>query len=342
MKVAVDAQLAVGTATGIGEYVRGLVEALRRTGLDVIELDEPRLDPWRFDRRVFWDQVLLPQRARHSDADLLHCASGTVPLSRSMPVVVTVHDVAWLRVQSHARPYARYYFGKFAIERYRRADAIAVDSEFSRSELLDVMPELDPARVRVVYPGVSQDYCTLERRTGDGQTILVVGTVERRKNMEALVRALPRLNGARIVSVGPFTPYQDECAALAESLGVRDRIEFRGYIPRADLLELYATAAVVAMPSRYEGFGYAPAQALCAGTPSVVSDQASLPEIVGNDAPVVPVDDVEAWGAVLGAALRGEYDARAAATRSGAIKRFAWVKSAADMIGTYELALARR
>ena len=342
MKVAVDAQLAVGTATGIGEYVRGLVEALRRTGLDVIELDEPRLDPWRFDRRVFWDQVLLPQRARQSGADLLHCASGTVPLGRSMPVVVTVHDVAWLRVQAHARPYARYYFGKFAIERYRRADAIAVDSEFSRRELLDVMPDLDPARVRVVYPGVSQDYCTLERRSGDGRTILAVGTVERRKNIEALVRTLPRLDGARIVSVGPFTPYQDECVELAESLGVRDRVEFRGYIPRRDLLELYATAAVVAMPSRYEGFGYAPAQALCAGTPSVVSDQASLPEIVGTDAPVVPVDDVEAWSKALGAALRGEYDARAASTRPDAIKRFAWAKSAADMIDTYELALARR
>ena len=59
VKVAVDAQLAVGTATGIGEYVRGLIDALRADGLDVIELSEPKLDPWRFDRRVFWDQVLF-------------------------------------------------------------------------------------------------------------------------------------------------------------------------------------------------------------------------------------------------------------------------------------------
>ena len=99
MKIAIDAQLTVGTATGIGEYVTGLVSALRDRDVDVVELLEPNLDPWRFDRRVFWDQILLPQRARQSGADILHCASGTVPLTASLPTVVTVHDVAWLRVK---------------------------------------------------------------------------------------------------------------------------------------------------------------------------------------------------------------------------------------------------
>jgi hypothetical protein len=193
VKVAVDAQLAVGTATGIGEYVRGLIDALRAEGFDVIELSEPKLDPWRFDRRVFWDQVLLPQRVRQVAADVVHCASGTVPIGLSVPYVVTVHDVAWLRVQSHARPYARYYFGRFSMDRYRGAAAIAVDSAFSRDELLAVMPELDPAIVRVVYPGVASDYCALDRRGGDGRTILAIGTVERRKNLEALIETLPFL-----------------------------------------------------------------------------------------------------------------------------------------------------
>src|SRR5215469_13941532 len=130
MKIGVDAQLMVGTATGIGEYVRGLLGALRDVGANVVELAEPKLDPWRFDRRVMWDQVLLPQRARAEDVDVLHCASGTIPLTAPMPVVATVHDVAWLRVQTHTRSYARYYFGKFSVERYKRAQAIAVDSEF--------------------------------------------------------------------------------------------------------------------------------------------------------------------------------------------------------------------
>ena len=85
MRVALDAQLTVGTATGIGEYVRGLAPALRRAGLDVVELCEPRLDPWRFDRRVIWDQLVLPRRARAAHADLLHCAAGTIPLRPGLP-----------------------------------------------------------------------------------------------------------------------------------------------------------------------------------------------------------------------------------------------------------------
>jgi glycosyltransferase involved in cell wall biosynthesis len=340
MRVAVDAQQAVGTATGIGEYVRGLIDALRADGLDVIELADPKLDPWRFDRRVVWDQVLLPQRARASNADLLHCASGTVPLRLAMPFVVTVHDVAWLRVQSHTRPYARYYFGKFSLDRYRGASAIAVDSAFSRDELLDVMPGLNPAIVRVVYPGVARDYCLLHREHGDGKTILAIGTIERRKNVERLISALPELKDARLVTVGPYTSYQDNCERLAERLHVRDRVEFRGYVPREDLLELCARAAVIAMPSRYEGFGYAAAQGMCAGVPVVVSDQASLPEIVGDGARIVPVDDARGWIDALGAALRGEEDARALAGRPAAIARFAWPQSAHAMRATYEMALS--
>ncbi len=340
MKIGIDAQLMVGTATGIGEYVRGLLGALRSAGASVVELAEPKLDPWRFDRRVMWDQVLLPQRARAEHVDVLHCASGTIPLAAAMPVVATVHDVAWLRVQTHTRPYARYYFGKFSVDRYRRVRAIAVDSDFSRRELLDVVPDIDPGRVRVVYPGVAEDFCTLERQRGDGRSILVVGTVERRKNLHFLIDTLPELPDARIISVGPPTPYQDECAAHATELGVRDRIEFRGYVAREELLELYATCAVVAMPSRYEGFGYGAAQALCAGTPVLASDQASLPEIVDGDAAILPVDDVGAWIAALRSALAGDADERACEARARAVGRFAWQKSARDMMAVYELAVA--
>jgi glycosyltransferase involved in cell wall biosynthesis len=341
MKVAVDAQQTVGTATGIGEYVRGLIDALHADGLDVVELSDPSLDPWRFDRRVVWDQVLLPQRVRAVQADLLHCASGTVPLGLKIPYVVTVHDVAWLRVQSHTRPYARFYFGRFSIDRYRGASAIAVDSAFSRNELLDVMPGLDPSKVRVVYPGVAQDYCVLDRRGGDGTTILAIGTVERRKNLERLIEALPALEGARLIVVGPYTTYQDECEALADRLEVGNRVEFRGYVLRQDLLELCAHAGVIAVPSLYEGFGYAAAQGMCAGVPVVVSDQGSLPEIVGEGARIVAVDDTQAWIDGLGAALRGDDDARAVAGRPVAIERFAWPQSARAMRTTYEMALTQ-
>lgn len=343
LRVALDMQLAIGSATGIGEYVSGLAAALRDLGVGVIELCEPKLDPWRFDRRVAWDQVMLPQRARASGADVLHCASGTMPLRATMPTVVTVHDVAWLKVQRHTRPYARYYFGTFALQRYAHADAIVVDSTFSRSELYEVL-EVPKERVHVVYPGVAADYCAVRRRPTGERTILVPGTVERRKNFEVLIRALTVLpEDTRIVSVGPPTPYRQECERLAGELGVAARIEWRGYVARAQLLELYATCALVAVPSRYEGFGYAAAQALCAGTPVIVSDAASLPEVVEGAAPIANADDDEAWACEIGTVLRDpdSANARAQTQRENAAARFSWRASAQTLCGVYETALRR-
>ena len=340
MKIALDMQLAVGTATGIGEYARGLARALRDDGADIVELCEPALDPWRFDRRVVWDQVLLPQRVRASHAQLLHCTSGTMPMHLSVPAVVTVHDVAWLKVQQHTRPYARYYFGRFALQRYRSAAAIAVDSAFSKRELLEAF-EIDPARVRVVYPGVAADFASVERAAASEPFVLVPGTVERRKNIEVLIRAIASIDDVRIVSVGPHTRYQDECIALAQDLSVSDRVEFRGYVPREELLALYASCAMVAVPSTYEGFGYAAAQALCAGAPAAVANCASLPEVVSSSAPLLDPHDERAWAQAIASVIAGPQAAqlRASGERANAIARFSWSTAAAVMRDIYGRAL---
>lgn len=334
MRVAIDAQLTVGTATGIGEYVRGLAAALQGR-VDLVELCEPSLDPWRFDRRLLWDQVLLPRRARACGAQLLHCAAGTMPRVARTPIVVTVHDLAWHEVQAHAPAYARYYFGPFSLRQYRSARRVVVDSNFSRNELLR-LADLEPARVEVVYPGVAADFCGIARSGGDGRTILALGTIERRKNLAVLIRALTGLDDARLVAIGPPTPYARECAALAQRLNVADRVAMPGYIAREELISLYAHCAVAAVPSRYEGFGYAAAQALCAGVPCVVSDRGSLPEVVGGNARIVDVDDAPAWSAALAPALAGRDDARAAQVRAEAILRFSWETSAQQIARLYE------
>jgi glycosyltransferase involved in cell wall biosynthesis len=100
-------------------------------------------------------------------------------------------------------------------------------------------------------------------------------------------------------------------------------------------LALYQRCAVAAVPSRYEGFGYAAAQALCAGVPCVVSERSSLPEVAGGDARVAAADDPKAWAAALDAALSGGDDARAARVRAAAIARFSWDASASAMERIY-------
>jgi len=341
VRIGLDAQLAIGTATGIGEYVTGLLAALRAREADVVALSAPQVDPWRFDRRVLWDQVLLPRAARRAQADVLHCAAGTLPLATRLPLVATVHDVAWLRVQQHARPYARWYFGSFARERYRHARRLVVDSAFSRDELLE-LTRVEAARVAVVYPGVAADFGRVVRRPDPAAFALAVGTIERRKNLEAVIRALPAVPELRLVAVGPATPYRETCEAVARECGVAERITFAGYVARDALLDLYARAAVAVVPSRYEGFGYGAAQALCAGVPLVASSASSLPEVVAGAAPLCAPDDVALWSATLRALLqdRESAEARAAATRDGARIRFGWDRAAAAMCAIYQDAFA--
>lgn len=340
MRVGLDVQLARGTATGIGEYASGLLAALRDRGIDAVGLEAPWLDPWRFDRRVLWDQVLLPLAARRARIDVAHCASGTMPLLAGTPMVVTVHDVAWLRAQQHARPYARAYFGAFSLARYGVARRILVDSAFSRSELL-ALGHFDEARVSVVYPGVAADIAAIRRAPDrDRPFALVVGTVERRKNLEVAIRALARVPELRLVSVGPPTPYLERCAALAAELGVAARVDFRGYVARETVLHLYATATVALVPSRYEGFGYGAAQALAAGVPLVAARSSSLPEVVGDAAPLADPDDVAAWRDALAAivATPGHADARAQTGRAAAVARFGWPQAARAAAAAYAAA----
>ena len=336
MIVALDTQLAVGTATGIGVYQRDLAAALQVAGVDVRELRAPRLDPWRFDRRVLWDQVLLPLQAARSGATILHASAGTMPFARTLPTVVTVHDLAWHRVQSHTRAYARTYFGTLQSRAYRHAAAIVCDSQFSANEYQELIDADAP--VDVVYPGVDERFARIVRGPDAAPFALVVGTVEARKNLLVLIEALPSVPSLRIVSTGPLTPYADDVRKRGAELGVADRVELRGYVGRAELDDLYARAACALIPSRYEGFGYALAEAMCAGLPAVAARSSSLIEVSGGNVPLVDPDDLRGWTDAITVLLgdRAAARERADGIRAGARARFAWSAVAETMRTIYE------
>ncbi|HEY1728546.1 MAG TPA: glycosyltransferase family 1 protein [Candidatus Baltobacteraceae bacterium] len=318
-----------------------MLDALPAAGIDAVPLRMPSYDPWRFDRRVIWDQVFLPLRAMQSGAQLLHCTSGSVPLFAPLPIVVTVHDVAWLRgIQAHAPRYARWYFGPFSAERWRSARYILVDSYFTRDELLTFVP-LDPARIVVVHPGVDATFGKIVRRPSSTPSVLCVGTLERRKNAAIVIDALARIPDVQLICAGPPTPYQAECEALAQRLGIANRVRFAGYLEPAALLELYAMATLAVAPSRYEGFGYAAAQALCAGIPLITARSSSLIEVVQNESPLLSPDEPASWTDAMRSILDAQDAAnlRAAEVRSGAIARFAWQRAAAETAAVYRNAV---
>ncbi len=336
MIVALDAQLAVGTATGIGVYARDLAGALSESGTPVRLLQAAWLDPWRFDRRVLWDQLLLPLAIARSGATVVHATAGTLPLVRPrVPVVVTVHDMAWLRVQGHTRAYARAYFGLAMKRAYRNAAAVVVDSGFARDEYRALSGD---SRVpRVVYPGVDRRYAAIVRRPDDAPFALVVGTIEVRKNLLGLLEAAAAIPDLAIVAVGPPTPYADIVRRRIAELGLGERVTLRGYVDRATLDELYARATLALVPSRYEGFGYAVAEARCAGVPFIAARSSSLVEVAQTAGALVAPDDLAGWIDAIRAVLsdRDAAQARAEADRPRAVARFDWSIAAVALTDVY-------
>lgn len=335
IRVAVETQFAVGTPTGLGVYAAGLAAALkRRDDLEVVELRDPRFDLWRFDRRLWWDQVRAPALAARSNADVVHFTGGTLPIFAMRPIVLTLHDVAMLRAPGTSKAYMRWYYGGLQPVLARRANAVVVDTEAAREDVAAAI-RIDRSRIVVAGAGVGEEYFALGRAADDPPFILCVGTVERRKDLVTAVRAMASLPELRMVAVGPLTPYAQEVLQAAAQCGVAGRVELRGYVDERALLDLYARATLLAFPSRYEGFGLPPLQALACGLPVAASRIPVLEEVLGDCAWYAQPGDVSGFAASFLAIVRGTgATQRAEAGRSRA-RSFSWDSAARRVADVY-------
>jgi alpha-1,3-rhamnosyl/mannosyltransferase len=144
-----------------------------------------------------------------------------------------------------------------------------------------------------------------------------------------------------IVLAGALNAEAESCRVRAAALGVP--AHFPGYVADAELPALYAGADLFVYPSRAEGFGIPPLLAMAAGTPAIVSDGGSLPEVVGDAAVVVPGGDTRALAAALAAAAAHPDELRPAASRGRArAAEFTVEALAARTIQVYERAVERR
>ncbi len=164
-----------------------------------------------------------------------------------------------------------------------------------------------PAKIHVVYEGVDERFQPAAAEevqrvaalySPDRPYLLMVGTLEPRKNHAAALRALARLKAwgwpHRLLLVGGRGWLFDPIRRLIDKLGLAGDVHFAGYVPDADLPPLYSGAACVLVPSLYEGFGFPVLEALACAAPVVCSNASSLPEVAGDAALLVPPEDEEA------------------------------------------------
>jgi glycosyltransferase involved in cell wall biosynthesis len=301
-----------------------------------------------------WQRLRLPVPVElfGGPLDVLHAPDFVAPPASRARTCVTIHDLTFLTVPQFAHPRLRSYLAAAVPRSLRRADHVFADSEATRDDLLNLLG-VPPEKVTVVYVGADPRFRPLDDAeradvrprlaaagVPDGPYLLSVSTLEPRKNYVGLLRAFAALRGRglphRLVVAGKRGWLEEPIFAAVADLRLGDAVTFLDFFPDTLLPALYACADLFLLPSFYEGFGIPLLEAMGCGTPAVISDRPSLPEIAGGAARLIAPDDTEAlveaaWALLhdlaARAALRGRGLARARA--------FDWHLSAERVLARY-------
>ena len=294
--------------------------------------------------RECWERGLARPRAEDwtGPVDVVHATNFVAPPARA-PVVVTVHDVTFLRFPELCTPDTLRYplLLRRAME---RGAVVHTPSEFVAGEVRELLGA--PAeRVVAIPSGVPAvrdgDPARGRALAGHSRYVLALGTIEPRKNLSTLVRAFDRVAVADrdlgLVLAGPPGWDAARVQAACDASAARARIVQTGFVPDRDRADLLAGASVFAYPSVYEGFGFPPLEAMQCGIPVVAGDAGALPEVLGDAATFVPPTDEAALAdAIHTLADPGNPERAAGIARGRArVARYDWDTTAARMLELY-------
>lgn len=362
IRVAIDGTPLIGERTGIGHVTFELLCALAkrddiapiafavsRTGRDDVGRDlPPGVDlgtSWLPARvvRPLWTRFDWP-RIEHwtGRVDVVHATNFAAPPARA-PVIVTVHDLTYAHSPDLVSEDTRRFIDDLVRRAVSRGAIVHTVSEFVAAEMREHY-DLEANRVRCVYPGLAHvgggDADAGRRAAGVDQYLLALGQIEPRKNYPTLVRAFDRIAADHpavgLVIAGPGGWDQDAFDAARDAARSRDRIRWLGYVPDDVRRDLLAGARGFVYPSRYEGFGHPPLEAMSVGVPTVSSNAGALPEILGDAALMTDADDEVALAAAITKLLDDEAMRAALVARGHArVARYTWTRAADDFAAFY-------
>jgi glycosyltransferase involved in cell wall biosynthesis len=274
-----------------------------------------RLPLHRFALYESWHLVRRPAVERATGpVDVIH-ATGLAMPPRSVPIVLTIHDLTFLHHPEHFSAGGRRFFRQSIELARREADLVlcsslatfadCVSAGFEESRLRHVPLGIDPAPVA----DASEIARVHERYALARPYVLWVGTIEPRKNLAGLIEAFARLEAdVVLVLVGPRGWKEDLDRHLdGVPAGVRNRVRALGFVPRVDLAPLYAGAAAFCFPSLLEGFGFPVLEAMAQGTPVVTSEGTSTAELAADAGLLVDPRDPAAIAAALHRVLSDDH-----------------------------------
>ena len=296
--------------------------------------------------------VYLTYELFRRPVDVLHVQYTAPPFCR-VPVVVTIHDLAFERMPETFTRRGSFQLKLTVRRTAKKAARIATVSEYSRQDLLDIY-KLSPEKVVVTYNGVESSFtpqpsvpneaAAVRKRFGVSRDfLLAVGSLQPRKNLVRLIRAYARLRSERedfrpqLVIVGRKLWLASEIFDEVKRQRWADDVILTGYVADEDLPALYRAARAFVYPSLFEGFGLPPLEAMASGTPVVTSDVSSIPEITGDAALLIdPNDERELANALIEIVNNDRLRAELREKGIAQAKKFTWRDAAEKTLRLYE------
>ncbi|MBL8581784.1 MAG: glycosyltransferase family 4 protein [Rhizobiaceae bacterium] len=358
MRIGVDARTLVVRKTGIGRYVHEAGKALIAAGHDLVFYWPERVPvPDGLEAaahrhgafpgslgRILWSMSALPRQAACDGLDVFWGPAHRLPvgLPDALPAVLTVHDLVWAVHPQTMRRRGLLAERLLMPPALRRADRIVAVSDATKNEIAGRFPQAAQKTI-TIHPG------TTALPTGAGSAgkvpdrpyALFVGTIEPRKNLAGLLRALALLRrdknfDGRLLIVGGTGWRQGHIGEEVERLKLDATVSFAGYVSDEELAGLYAGARFLAMPSLYEGFGFPIIEANRCGLAVLTSNVSSMPEVAGATAHLVdPLDERSIADGFWRLWTDDAYRARLAAVAPANVERFRWTDSAAQLAGVF-------
>ncbi len=325
MHLGFDAKRAFTNNTGLGNYSRTAINGLCRMypehaytlytpskGKDLNYAPPGNANvampatAWAKTLNSFWRSYGIRKQLLNDGVDIYHGLSNELPFAMErtcVKTIVTIHDLIFLRhPELYPRIDRRIYFRK-TLNAVRSADRIIAISGQTRNDLIELL-DADEQKIRVVYQGCNPWFYDAvkpaerarirEKYALPDQYLLYVGTIEERKNLFTIIRALHEYRiDIPLVVVGGKTPYFDKISSYIREQQVKN-IHFHHHIDNADLPGIYQQSEAFIYPSSYEGFGIPVLEALNSGVPVITSKGGCLEETAGDAGLLVEPGDVEA------------------------------------------------
>lgn len=250
--------------------------------------------------KALWTRIALPLYLYTSSVkpDLIFSPTHYIPRFSPVKRIATIFDLSFLHFPEMFERIDLWQLKNWTKYSLENADHIITISNFSKQDIISQY-KLDISKITLAYPGFDEDFFhpvknlaktqKIKRKYGiKDPYIICVGTIQPRKNLIRLMEAIARIENIKLVIVGKSKGagrqgwmYQD-ILDTPKKLGIEDRVIFTGFIPVEDLPLLLSDAVAFIQSSLWEGFGIPVLEAMACGTPVIVSNVSSLPEVVGE------------------------------------------------------------